>query len=74
MKWFEEYEGCDCSSDIVFNKKELLGYCALHGGNRRHAFSVRPGMDAAAEDRANEVDPRPCSELLHEKIRVLLSD
>lgn len=33
--WWEEYE-CGCVSSTERRKKDLLGYCAKHGNNRRH--------------------------------------
>ena len=33
--WWEEYP-CGCVSDIVRLKRELVGYCPKHGGDRRH--------------------------------------
>jgi hypothetical protein len=30
--WIEEYHGCGCSIGPV-KKSELVGYCAIHGGN-----------------------------------------
>jgi len=37
--WFEEYR-CGCVSEYVKYKKDLLGYCATHGENRRGAYRV----------------------------------
>lgn len=38
--WFEEYK-CGCLSDYVKNKRDLLGYCPVHGEDRRN---VHPSM------------------------------
>lgn len=37
--WFEEYE-CGCVSDYVDRKCDLVGYCGVHGNDRRHAYKV----------------------------------
>jgi len=60
MRWFEEYEGCGCVSDIAVRKMDLLGYCAVHGGYRRHAFPVPPGevWEGAHFDRQGKLTPR----------------
>lgn len=41
--WFEEY-GCGCVSEVVKLKKELIGYCAKHGNDRRQVFRVHPKL------------------------------
>jgi hypothetical protein len=38
--WLEEYEKCGCSS-IALKKKELLGYCAKHGGSWINRYKLR---------------------------------
>lgn len=35
--YFEEYE-CDCVSDTQKRRKNLLGYCAVHGADRRQVY------------------------------------
>lgn len=35
--FFEEYV-CGCISDTEKRRKDLLGYCAKHGADRRHVF------------------------------------
>ena len=35
--WWEEYR-CGCVSDFVKRKKDLLGYCAIHGEDTRHIW------------------------------------
>lgn len=37
--WFEEYS-CGCVSDIVKRKKDLIGYCGIHGNDRRRIYPV----------------------------------
>jgi hypothetical protein len=41
--WIEEYEQCGCSSE-AHRKKDLLGYCALHGGSRRNIYKIPVGL------------------------------
>lgn len=36
MKWFEEYK-CGCVSDFL-PKRELLGYCPIHGADTRYIY------------------------------------
>ena len=43
-RWFEEYR-CGCVSEIVDRKKDLLGYCGLHGEDRRHIHPVFPAVE-----------------------------
>lgn len=38
--WIEEYL-CGCSADVS-TRAEALGYCALHGADRRHLHRVPP--------------------------------
>ena len=33
--WWEEY-ACGCVSETVKRKRDLLGYCGIHGADRRH--------------------------------------
>lgn len=35
--YFEDYR-CGCVSKTVKRKKDLLGYCATHGDDRRHVW------------------------------------
>jgi hypothetical protein len=35
--YFEEY-ACGCVSDTEKRRKDLLGYCATHGADRRAVF------------------------------------
>lgn len=42
--WFEEYKFCGCVSEVVATKKELVGYCKFHGGDRRHIHRVHPRL------------------------------
>ena len=37
--WIEEYEGCDCSEEAG-RKKDLFGYCSVHGGDRTNIYKV----------------------------------
>ena len=37
--WIEEYESCGCSEDAR-RKKDLLGYCALHGNSRKNIYKL----------------------------------
>lgn len=45
--WFEEYKGCTCLSDYMLRKKNLVGYCGKHGGdrNRLHWFPTTAFSD-----------------------------
>ena len=36
LGWWEEYR-CGCVSATVKHKRELVGYCAQHGEDRRYA-------------------------------------
>ena len=36
-KWFEEYR-CGCVSEDAPRKKDLLGYCSVHGEDRRALY------------------------------------
>ena len=51
--YFEEYE-CACISKCVRFKKDLLGYCADHGRDRRQIFPVpdnKIGREQMEEDK-----------------------
>ena len=37
-KWLEEYS-CGCTY-VAKLKKELIGYCGLHGNNRIHIYKL----------------------------------
>lgn len=37
LGYFEDYE-CGCTSELVRYKKDLLGYCADHGSDRRNVW------------------------------------
>ena len=41
MSYFEDYK-CGCVSCIVKSKRELLGYCGVHGDDRREVWPVPP--------------------------------
>jgi len=43
--WIEGYN-CGCSSEARY-KRDLLGYCAIHGDDRRELHNVRKGADPA---------------------------
>lgn len=54
--YFEEY-ACGCVSDTEKRRKDLLGYCAIHGDDRRRVFKhwARSNTDLIAkEDRDDE--------------------
>lgn len=54
--YFEEY-ACGCVSDTEKRRKDLLGYCATHGDDRRQVFKhwARSNTDLIAkEDRDDE--------------------
>ncbi len=56
MLWIEEYHGCGCSADAP-RKKDLLGYCNIHGGDRRNApYRIPDAMlkDAGLEEPSEE--------------------
>jgi hypothetical protein len=36
-RWWEEYS-CGCVSKKVSSKKDLLGYCPIHGNDRRALY------------------------------------
>jgi hypothetical protein len=40
MSYFEEYE-CGCVSNLRPSKRDLLGYCAIHGKDRRYIHTDR---------------------------------
>lgn len=44
--WIEEYVGCGCIGGAEF-KKDLRGYCADHGNDRRRVYDVREETIAA---------------------------
>lgn len=48
--WWEEYH-CGCVSETTRRKKDLLGYCKIHGNDRRQIF---PDIEAP-----NDPDQRP---------------
>ena len=49
--WFEDYE-CGCTSKVVRYKKNLTGYCGVHGENRRHIWTATwPIKKARARQR-----------------------
>lgn len=35
--WWEEYP-CGCISETLTFKKDLLGYCDIHGGSTIHVY------------------------------------
>ena len=37
--WIEQYQPCGCSTEAS-HKKDLLGYCAQHGGDRKVVYKV----------------------------------
>jgi hypothetical protein len=37
QRWFEDYS-CGCVSESVERKRDLLGYCAVHGNERRYVW------------------------------------
>ena len=37
LGWWEEYS-CGCTSDTVKRKRDLLGYCGKHGGDRKNIY------------------------------------
>lgn len=37
--WIEQYQPCGCSSDAP-RKKDLLGYCAQHGSERKIIYKI----------------------------------
>lgn len=39
VSWFETY-GCGCVSGDAKRKRDLLGYCATHGDERRHVHPI----------------------------------
>lgn len=41
--WCEQYRGYGCST-VVPRKKDLVGYCAKHGGDRSLIIRVPSGM------------------------------
>lgn len=49
--WMEQYQPCGCSS-VAPRKKDLLGYCARHGGDRSVIYRIpkpkKETMDAAS--------------------------
>ncbi len=38
-RWFEEYR-CGCVSEYACLKKDLCGYCPIHGETRRNCFRL----------------------------------
>jgi len=52
-QWFEEYR-CECVSLYVERKRELLGYCPVHGETRRHAWRVKLDPGAGKEEGHDE--------------------
>lgn len=39
--WWEDY-ACGCVSQTVLRKRDLLGYCPIHGENRRNVWPAGP--------------------------------
>ena len=42
--WFEEYS-CGCVSPVVRRKRDLPGWCGVHGNDRRHVHRIHPNLD-----------------------------
>jgi len=43
--WIETYSLCGCSSEAN-RKRDLLGYCSIHGSARAHVYKVPIGEAA----------------------------
>jgi len=48
MKWFEDYR-CGCVSDLCDCKSDLLGFCAIHGADRRGVYKEWSGISVKDE-------------------------
>lgn len=44
--WLEEYHGCNCTF-VAKTKREMIGYCGVHGGDRRGRAIAIPAMTEA---------------------------
>jgi hypothetical protein len=54
--FFEEYT-CGCVSDTSKRQKDLLGYCATHGADRRRVFkhwALKDGGERIATEGRND--------------------
>ena len=47
--WFEEYRKCGCVSDTVARKKDLPGYCPIHGNDRSNVFHIEESNDTRTD-------------------------
>ena len=45
IAYWEDY-ACGCVSEVVWDKKKLLGYCGTHGDKRRHVYAEREAAEA----------------------------
>ncbi len=52
--WFEEYT-CGCVSETVAKRRELLGYCAQHGADRKGVFREVPGCAVQVERKTPNI-------------------
>jgi len=43
--YIESYK-CGCSSEVVRYKKDLRGYCPIHGENRLYVFTERAEFES----------------------------
>lgn len=75
MRWFEEY-ACGCVSETVDRKRDLLGYCAIHGADQRHIYRESPRLKAQPLPKGVEVFRASgdcvcseCSKLYHDHPR-----
>lgn len=50
--WIEEYEKCGCSIEAE-RKQDLLGYCSIHGNNRKNIYKMIVDDDDKVKD--NEI-------------------
>ena len=54
LGWWEEYDFCGCVSEVVPHKRDLLGYCGRHGGDRRGA--AHREVDWSEEREEDEIE------------------